>query len=569
MNRLQVRGAACERCNDRAASSSNLSFSWRCVLLLLALILAVGAEVIAAEVRCKTADCLAGAMIRDIPPGETIALVPFGPPNTNIPAEVADGLHDNIHSALYRRSKGRHKFVSRELRQEIWRFYQSEREESDYQAFWKSRRVSVIIQCRDRGPRAGGLALFCSASAVGEKSRLMGDVIGPSTVIPVKNRLFHYRYSVTRLGFKLAGNRVKPGKITRVFIKDRSLGQKSALSRDIGNELRKIVEDQFRARRTLLENRAGMKAVLGRDDKTPAPAERGYELRGELAWMSEKLARLSVRLVDTATGQRVQAGDDRLERSWLPKNLLKRSLGYYTATARAVESKSLDKQSAKLAVKNLARAKVVAKALGVSGPGIGEIRVEADGVKVLRHALEHGIPREERFSGPRPDGEGGWRAELRARVVKLGAAAKPVFTAKLEKNRLRAGENIRMEMSAKEMLHVGAFAWGADGNVVRLYPHSHEREPRIPAKGCLALPRDSRCPIASAPLAGKRASYEAIIVVASRKRLAFEKLAPSFCFDPKSEKPGEPVTGSAFLNALAGFDLDRASVAVLPYRVGQ
>ena len=569
MKRHEAKGAACGPSSKRTTMMSRLSSQRRSVFFLLALVLAVVTQSNAAEVRCKTADCLAGALIRNIPRGETIALVPFGPPNTSIPRRVADGLHDGINSALYRKSKRRHKLVSRELRDEIWRFYQSEREKSDYQAFWKKRRVSVIIQCKDRGSRPGGLALHCVASGVGEKSRLKGDVIGPSTVLPVEDRWFHYRYTLTRLGLELAGKNTRPGEISKVFIVDRALGQPTALSRDVGRELQVIMEERLRSRREHLKSRAGMKAVLGRDDKTASQKGRIYELRGEVAWMSDKAARLSARLVDPATGDNLRTARVDIERSWLPENLRKRTLGYYTATARAVESGRLDAQSAKLAVKNLARAMVVAKALGVSGPGIKEIRMEADGMRALRHALQRGIPKDERFGGTRPDGEGGWRTELRARVVKLGASAKPVFTAKLAKGKVRAGEDIRVEMStkAKETLHVAAFSWGADGNVVRLYPHPYEPKPRIPANGRLALPRDSRCPIASAPLAGKSASHEAVVVLAAYERLAFEKLAPSFCFDPKSEKPGKPVSGEVFLNALVGLDLSRAGIAVLPYRV--
>ena len=568
MKRHEAKGAACGRSSD-AASNGNLPFQWRLVMLIFALVLTGVAGAAAAEVRCKTADCLAGALIRDIPLGETIALVPFGPPNTNIPRRVAEGLHDGINSALYRKSNRRHKLVSRKLRDEIWRFYQSEREKSDYQAFWKDRRVSVIIHCQDRGPRAGGLALHCVASGVGEKSRLKGDVIGPSTVLPVEDRWFHYRYTLTRLGLELADKKTRPGEISKVFIVDGALGQPTALSRDVGRELQVIIEERLRSRRELLKNRAGMKAVLGRDDKTASTTGSVYELRGEVAWMSDKAARLSARLVDPATGENLRTARVDLERSWLPENLRKRTLGYYTATARAVESGRLDAQSAKLAVKNLARAMVVAKALGVSGPGIKEIRMEADGVRALRHALRHGVPKDERFGGPRREGDDRWRTKLRARVVKLGAAARPAFTARLAKDEVRAGEDIRIEMSTKtkKNLHVAAFAWGADGTVFRLYPHPYERNPRIPANGRLALPRDSRCPITSAPLPGKRASHEAVVVLASYERLAFEKLAPSFCYDDKSEKPGKPVSGEVFLNALAGLDLSRAGIAVLPYRV--
>ena len=568
MKRHEAKGAACGPSSE-AASNGNLLFRWRLVMLIFALVLTGVAGAAASEVRCKTADCLADALIRRIPPGEKIVLVPFGPPHTSIPPKVAQHLRFIINAALSDKSKGRHTILERKLRQEIWRFYQSEREQSNYQAFWKDRTATVIILCQDGGLKEGGVLLNCRALRVGEKSRLKDGGSGPLTVLPVKGRFFHYRYELTRLGLRLAGKKTKPGNIANVRIDDRALGQPTALGRNIGRWLREIIEERFRERRAYLRNQAGMKAGLGRDDKAAAPAERAYELRGDITWMSEKAATLSARLMIPATGETLRTASVDLERSWVPKNLLKRVPDSYTATARAVASGRLDAQSAKLAVKNLARAMVVASALGVPGPGIEAIRAEADGVRALRHALRHGVPKDERFDGPMREGDDRWRTKLRARVVKLGAAARPAFTARLAKDEVRAGEEIRIEIStkAKEILHMAAFSWGADGKVVRLYPHPYEKKPLIPANGRLALPRDSRCPIASAPLAGKRASHEAVVVIAAYERLAFEKLAPSFCYDDKSEKPGKPVSGEVFLNALAGLDLSRAGIAVLPYRV--
>ena len=174
--------------------------------------------------------------------------------------------------------------------------------------------------------------------------------------------------------------------------------------------------------------------------------------------------------------------------------------------------------------------------------------MEADGVRALRHALQRGIPKDERFDGPmRTVRVVGGPNSARVSSSWAPPQGRP-SRRRLAKDKVRAGEEIRIEIStkAKEILHMAAFSWGADGKVVRLYPHPYEKKPLIPANGRLALPRDSRCPIASAPLPGKSASHEAVVVIAAYERLAFEKLAPSFCYDPKSEKPGKPISGDAF-----------------------
>ncbi|MDE0058139.1 MAG: hypothetical protein OXP07_08425 [Defluviicoccus sp.] len=83
--------------------------------LLVLAVAAAGWGTAVAQERCETPRCLADRLIGDIPRGERIALVPFGPPNTSIPAQVAERLHDSIKSALYRSSRGRHEFVDRRL----------------------------------------------------------------------------------------------------------------------------------------------------------------------------------------------------------------------------------------------------------------------------------------------------------------------------------------------------------------------------------------------------------------------------------------------------------------------
>ncbi|MCY4550345.1 MAG: hypothetical protein OXC28_18420, partial [Defluviicoccus sp.] len=444
---------------------------------LPALAVAAGWGTAAAQEGCSSARCLADGLIGDIPRGERIALVPFGPPNTSIPRDVAERLHDSIKSALYQSSRRRHEFVDRRLGREIWRFYQSERDNSEYRAFWEERRVSVIVQCRDRGPAEGGLALHCVASRIGDGSKLRGDVIGPPTVLPVRGRWFSYGYALTRLGLALTSAKVEPGRVSRAAVTDRDKERETGLTRAIGQRLRAIVEERFRIRRELARRQAKGRADLGLGGDPAGPGRLDYELHGEFAWLNKDSARLDAWLLDPDRGERVSEFRVAVERDWLPETLVRREAPYFTVSARATVSGELGKAHARHAARNLARARLMTDALGAEPPPIGEIRTEADGIVALRHALQTGIPADERFREQWRDGENGWKTELRARVVKPGTIVRPALTARLASDSVRAWEPIRIELSARDSVHIAAFAWGPDGSVLRLYPHYAEPMP--------------------------------------------------------------------------------------------
>ena len=557
-----------------AASGWGRFITWRWIALLLLAPLAFGPAPAAAQNQCETADCLAGGLLKHIPTGEKIALVPLMPPYSNIPKVEADILYDTINVALANKSKGRHKFVARALHEELWELYRSEREKSLYQDFWMEKRVGVIILCKDRGLWARGVVIFCTASGVGKDSKLKSDEFSPPTQLPITRQVpfFHYRYSIRKLGLDLASKMVKSGIISRVFI----AGEPTELRRDVGKLLKSIVGGRLRSRRGSLHKQDGMKTEFGRDDKAATPSELKYELRGEVKWKEYEDATLMVRLVNADNREILRQGEGHLKRSWVPKYLLKKTIGRFKATARAVESERLDPQSAKLAVKNLARAMVVSKALGTPDPAIEAIDTEAQGMQALRHALKYGVPNGERFEGPMRDGRDGWRAELSARVVRVGAVSKPSFRARLSKYRLRAKEPIRIELStkAKKTLHVAVFAWGAEGKVVRLYPHVRVKDPRISANERLSLPlRDKKkdCVLSSAPREGKSASHAAVIVVAAYERFRFDDLmhVPPLCFVTKKQPDPSNITADTFLSVLAELDLSHAGIVVLPYRVAR
>ena len=220
-------------------------------------------------------------------------------------------------------------------------------------------------------------------------------------------------------------------------------------------------------------------------------------------------------------------------------------------------------------MRNLARARVVAQALGLPPPSIDVVRIEADGVRALTGTLDHGIPVDERFSGPWPDGAGGLEAELDARVVEVGATARPRVEASLDKIEFLAQEPIRITLSAEAAAHAAVFAWGADNRVVRLYPNPKAPDLVLEAGSRVTLPRAGdgyKYIIRSAPMPGNAEDHEAFLVLAGGERLALDGLAP-LVGESQEETIQAAVSGAGFFDALARHDTSRLALIVLPYRV--
>ena len=548
--------------------------SWR-PLAVLALALVLCAEAASAQGRGEPCaeECLAKALIGNIPEGEKVAMIPFGPPETGIPGSVADDLYDRIMSAMARVSGNKHKFFSRNL--DVWKLAQTERERTDneeFHKFWGDRKVHVMVRCEDGGLRKGGIALRCKALPVGEGGGLGSDVFAPEAVFSIDQPYFPYEYTLAKLGHMLWKNfaddeQREPKGVSLAAITHSGTGQWSALTNDMGKRVQKAVKERFRSHLKFLQGQANEEAVReGSGGRTVAPSG-SYELRGELRWLDNDLMSLWVQLQD---GDRVvaSANDDNIKRTWMPVFLLRQDAGArrYHASARAVPSEEFRGESAKQAAKNLARARVVAQALGLAKPEVDDVRSDADGMRVLSRTLGYGIPANELFTGPPEDRDGGWKVNLSARVVKVGSEVRPKFEAKLVQDQLRAMDPIRIDLSATEAVHVAVFVWGADNRVVCLYPNRKAPNLSLSAGERLSLPRSGEGKIVSAPLPGHTENHEAVIVIASGQPLDFAKLAP-LPGSSVEETMTMAAPGSQFLDKLAKLDLSQAALTVLPYRI--
>ncbi len=510
--------------------------------------------------------CLAGSIMGNIPDGERIALIPFGPPATDIPREDSEFLYKQIVSAMHEaRRHRRHEVVSKDLDRAAWSVWQAERENPDYGELWNRRRVGVTVHCNVMGVEEQGVSLLCRAIPVGKGSKLKGEVAGKTALLTGKEPLLPYRYRLTKVARSLADG-AEPGEITKVFLVDNSAGHQTRLTAHMGTVIRPVVEERFQELVRQRQTEEGLQVAIGGDGPATTSTVRHYELRGSLEWLKQDLPELSVQLLDD--GEEVETARITLRRKWLPGNMIEEGTGRrrYSATGQAFRSDRLSKADAEWAARNAARARIVAEATGRTASDLPEMRTAKHGIEALRGALRFGVTTEERLQGIWQPSPGAVAVRLDARVVKVGATLKPDFEARLTRDRVRAREAMHIHLSAEETLHVGVFAWGADHKVFLVFPRGNT-ELVVPKHGKVVLPRrEDNVVIASQPMRGRASDDEAIIVIAAAEKLPLRELAPLLGGATGGGTP-ELVSGAEFLRRLGQVDLSRAGISVLPYTV--
>jgi len=249
--------------------------------------------------------------------------------------------------------------------------------------------------------------------------------------------------------------------------------------------------------------------------------------------------------------------------------------GYFSAVGEAVVSSRLDRASALRAARNLARARVVAQALGQGDPPIHEVVTEADAASLLANTLAHGLSFDETFEIADPQGAGERVAvRLDARVRSLGGVITPSVRATLEQSVYRTGEYMRIGMEADARTYIGIFSWDALNRVARVYPDGDQAQFTMGAGEMLRLPHASENrQLASAPLPGTSSApnledHEMFIVLTSTTPIDFSNLGPSIGASA-SETAAAAIDGTAFFQALSNMDLSRMAVIALPYQVTQ
>ena len=367
----------------------------------------------------------------------------------------------------------------------------------------------------------------------------------------------------------------------RVMLLENATGARSDLGLFLAERLKGELDRRMAERMQREENEARAAAVL-----QTAPEESAqpfhWRVNGTIWRLDGERIRLEAHLLHEGRGG-ATAGADIVLAS-LPPELTEgkaRPSGparigkTWEAVAEAVVSARLDRRAARRAVRNLARARVVAQALGLPPPRVMEVRTEADAVAPFEGFLDAGLPVDERFLRVAPEGaEGGTEERLAvrllARVAPVGVApGRPVLRARLGRTVFRAMEPISLEIRSEEAVHLGVFAWGADNRVVRLYPRGASRlSARVGEP--LVLPRPGKERILSVPMPepGNREDHEAIVVVAvsASASLDFTALAPEVGVS-LDETLNRAVDGSRFFAALAAQNPARMTLRWLPYQV--
>ena len=512
---------------------------------------------------------LAAELLATIPDGSSIALRPLRLDASGLPDRDSDRITDELQLALFDAAGDRATVKERDLP----RVYQALEEfyEADIDALLREAQADVEIEC-STVPASDSVSVFCKGLALRHATVVAtGDARFPLSREPVD-----LQWAIADLAERIVRRAPATGEVERVMLYDRRTGGRTALSSYVTDLLEDAVIEEMEERRRSEAGAARAEAVLGTARATASEAPR-YHLQGSLWMLDAEQIRLQLRLL-AADGQRKLAVGADIASASLPPGLadvpssVSPQLGrMHEGRAEAVISTRLDRKAAERGARNLARARVVAQALGLPAPAVEAVTSESDGVAVLGDLLKQGVTIDERWIPVSPDtavgGEERVAVRLAARVAPVGGVYRPRVTASLGKRVLRARDPIGIEVRSEESAYVGVFAWGADNRVVRLYPKRGGLL-RIAAGEVLVLPRPGDGRIVSEPLRepGNLEDHEAFIVMAAGEPVDYSNLAPAVGAT-LAETQGRALMDSDFLAALAGLDLGRMTVIVLPYHV--
>lgn len=506
---------------------------------------------------------LAEKLMGAVPSGAKVALQPLDQRFAGLDPAVGDPLYERLLLALTNAAGDGVTLLARERLHAIYdnlkEFYQG-----DIESLLRNAQADIGIICKPT-PNATGIILSCSAV------RLVNAVTLATAAahFPITRRAAHFDVAIDAIASGLAQG-VPSGTVTLVPFLD--TGVETTLTRRIGERL----EDKIA---TAMAKRLGSRAAEAaanaglRDGQASGSDVPSYRLRGELRRLDDQRFRVDARLL---LGERKLIADGAdVAIASVPAELaasLSRSDGAteptkrYDAVAEAIVSDRLDTASARRAARNLARARVIAQALGLDAPPVDEVRTQADAVAALREYLDKGLPVDEQFHDL-PMGEGSRiGVRLVAKVVPVGTVSQPAMAAKLPQTVFEALEPITVELRSEAKVYLGMFAWGADNKVVRLYPMAAQRELTIEAGDVVILPAQGEGTIRAAPLPGNLEDHEALIVVAATENVDYGKVAP-IVGTTTAETMGRAVDGGRFLATLASMDPSRMSVTVLSYQV--
>jgi hypothetical protein len=215
---------------------------------------------------------------------------------------------------------------------------------------------------------------------------------------------------------------------------------------------------------------------------------------------------------------------------------------------------------------SIARARLIDAALGGQRSVSDTARTREDFAAALRR-LEAAVPYEEIL---RVGGSVERRtSSLSARIERVGGSQAPQVTASVDRATYSVGVPIRVRVRMESSSgFVGLFAIQADGSVARVVPALGADAVALDGGREIMLPRPQDGEIASAPMPDVSDNLEALVLLVSAIPFDPRKLAPALG-ETSEESLQTAVTLSAFLDQMAGLDLARATLRVLPYRISR
>ena len=524
----------------------------------------------AAQSAQAPAAALAAQLLETIGAGSSIALRPLRLDASGLPDRISERLTDALQIALFEAAGDRVTLKTRDI-ETVYKvreeFYEADIEDLLLQA-----QVDIEIVCR-ASPASDSVYLFCKGLALEEAT----EVAMGTAHFALSREAVDLELAIADLTERIVRRAPASGRLDSVVLYDQRTGGRSDLSNYVAHLLEDSVLEQVEQRQDGEAGAARAEAVLGtageEADETPH-----YRLQGSLWRLNAEQVRLQLRLLAANGMRRLLATGADIAVASLPPGMSAplTTAGtdagrMFEARASALVSTRLDRKAAERGARNLARARVVAQALGLPAPTVEDVTSESDALAALENLLNEGIPVDERWFPAIPDvpaaGEERVAVGLAARVTPVGAMYHPKVTASLGRKIYRARHPITIEIRGEESAYLGVFAWGADNRVVRLYP---ERGGilRVAGGEVLVLPRPGEGRIVSEPLRnpGNREDHEAFIVIAAAEPVDYSALAPSVGAT-LAETQKRAVLGGEFLAALGKMDISRMTVIVLPYQV--
>ena len=498
----------------------------------------------------------AGSRPEDISVGlRPLSVDPTGP--SPLPDDVRDHLSERLLEAVLNADE-RITLQTRHLINEVYGTLREYANTVDLKKLLEAAGAEVEIFCNTELKAVESrINVSCTAELLTETETLAHADVD----VPVeRNRMFDV--VIEDLAERIVRDLPQDGTLRAVRLSER--GQRSELSEFMGNRLKSSVSE-----RILRHENWGMWQAIGGDAGSDQSTRPEYVLSGEL-WCAadEGVVQLIVD-VDDPEGDppRLFGRSAQVPVDSLPSGLrcaAGASERRHEAVGATVMSEGLDRNAAERAARNLARARVIARGLGMSLPDVEVVSDERQAFAVVAPYLSRGLPVDEQelllTPADRANGEDRAVVRLSARVVAVGTSGE--VTAFLEDDHYEVDEPIRIQIESDRALHVGVFAWRGDERVIRLYPRDGERL-QLEAEAKLVLPRPDESEITPGRLAvgGVKQRHEAIVVVAAPASMNYSVAAPV-----AGDDRGSPV--GEFFAALSGLSLGDMTVVVLPYQVG-